>query len=50
MCNPIKKSYDQAFWHVGIYWTTPVFAHGHLNVAFTRTKNQNVICEIKEMW
>lgn len=35
----INKSQGQSFEHVGVYLNEPVFAHGQLYVAFSRSKN-----------
>ncbi len=45
----INKSQGQTFKKVGIYLPTPVFSHGQLYVAFSRTTSfANVIVKIED--
>ena len=39
----INKSQGQSFKHVGISLTNPVFSHGQLYVALSRTRSKNGI-------
>ncbi|GBO04416.1 hypothetical protein AVEN_274664-1 [Araneus ventricosus] len=43
----INKSQGQTFDHVGIYLDEPVFSHGHLYVALSRSRIPNHVRHLK---